>query len=58
VTLRYGWPDVTEKRCQTATEVAAVLRRNGWQGTLRRCGPDCQAPGQDPGAGVRTQVPA
>ena len=45
VTLRYGWPDVTEKRCQTAAEVAAVLRRNGWKGTLRRCGPDCKAAG-------------
>jgi hypothetical protein len=44
-TLRYGWPDVTEKRCETAAEVAAVLRRNGWQGTLRRCGPDCKALG-------------
>ncbi len=44
-TLRYGWPDVTENRCRTAAEVAAVLRRNGWQGTLRRCGPDCKALG-------------
>ncbi|MGH3153807.1 MAG: type IV toxin-antitoxin system AbiEi family antitoxin domain-containing protein [Streptosporangiaceae bacterium] len=42
-TLRYGWPDVTENRCQTAAEVAAVLRRNGWPGTLCRCGPDCRA---------------
>jgi Transcriptional regulator, AbiEi antitoxin len=44
-TLRYGWPDVTENRCRTAAEVAEVLRRNGWQGTLRRCGPDCKALG-------------
>jgi very-short-patch-repair endonuclease len=44
-TLRYGWPDVTENRCRTAAQVAAVLRRNGWQGTLRRCGPDCKALG-------------
>ena|SRR5579862_563193 len=42
-TLRYGWPDVTEQRCQTAAEVAAVLRQNGWPGTLRRCGPSCRA---------------
>ena len=40
-TLRYGWPDVTERRCATAAEIAAVLRRNGWQGTPRRCGPSC-----------------
>src|SRR5215472_1530256 len=24
-TLRYGWPDVTEHRCRTAAEIAAVL---------------------------------
>jgi very-short-patch-repair endonuclease len=42
-TLRYGWPDVTENRCQTAAQVAAVLRAHGWKGTLRRCGPACRA---------------
>jgi very-short-patch-repair endonuclease len=44
-TLRYGWPDVTENRCRTAAEIAKVLRRRGWQGTLRRCGPGCKAAG-------------
>ncbi len=44
-TLRYGWPDVTEHRCRTAAEIAAVLRSQGWTGTLRRCGPTCTAPG-------------
>lgn len=42
-TLRYGWPDTTENRCQTAAEIATVLRRRGWPGTPRRCGPTCQA---------------
>jgi very-short-patch-repair endonuclease len=42
-TLRYGWPDTTENRCRTAAEIAAVLRRRGWPGTLRRCGPGCTA---------------
>jgi len=42
-TLRYGWPDVTEHRCRTAAEVGAALRRYGWTGTLRRCGPACTA---------------
>ena len=42
-TLRYGWPDVTEHRCRTAAEIAEVLRRQGWTGTLRRCGPACTA---------------
>jgi len=42
-TLRYGWPDVTEHRCQTAAEIAAMLRRRGWTGTLRPCGLGCPA---------------
>ena len=42
-TLRYGWPDATVRRCQTAAEIAAVLRRRGWTGTLRPCGPRCTA---------------
>jgi hypothetical protein len=44
-TLRYGWPDATENRCGTAAEIAAVLRRHGWKGRLRPCGPDCKAAG-------------
>lgn len=44
-TLRYGWPDVTENRCQTAAQIAAILRRQGWTGTPRSCGPSCQAVG-------------
>ena len=43
VTLRYGWADVTERPCETAREVAAVLGSRGWQDRLRRCGPDCRA---------------
>jgi very-short-patch-repair endonuclease len=41
-TLRYGWPDATENRCRTAAEIAEVLRRRGWKGTLRACGPGCK----------------
>ena len=48
-TLRYGWPDVTEFRCRTAAEIAEVLRRQGWTGTLRRCGPACTALRARPG---------
>lgn len=44
-TLRYGWPDATVHRCRTAAEVGGVLRRHGWTGTLRACGPGCPAPG-------------
>jgi Transcriptional regulator, AbiEi antitoxin len=50
-TLRYGWLDVTAHRCRTASQVAAVLRRRGWAGNLRRCGPACTAVATDDGAG-------
>ena len=37
VTLRYGWPDVTERPCAVAWEVAALLIRRGWMGVPTRC---------------------
>jgi hypothetical protein len=40
-TLRYGWADVHDRPCQTAAEVAALLRRHGWPGIPRACGPAC-----------------
>jgi len=43
VTLRYGWDDVTARPCATAAEIAAALRRKGWSGRVRPCGPDCAA---------------
>jgi hypothetical protein len=42
-TLRYGWPDTTERRCQTAAQLAEILHARGWTGTLRLCGPTCTA---------------
>ena len=36
-TLRYGWPDVTERPCQIAWEVAAILAARGWPGLPTRC---------------------
>ncbi|MBN1172757.1 MAG: DUF559 domain-containing protein [Micromonosporaceae bacterium] len=39
--LRYGWDDVVNHPCEVAAEVAATLRRGGWQGKIRRCGPTC-----------------
>ena len=44
-TLRYGWADVTERPCQAAAEVGAVLAGHGWGGRLRRCGAACLLPG-------------
>jgi hypothetical protein len=43
ITLRYNWADVTRRACEVAVEVGAVLRRRGWAGTLRACGPRCPA---------------
>jgi len=37
VVLRYGWADVTERPCEVAAQVAAVLRRAGWTGSPWRC---------------------
>jgi very-short-patch-repair endonuclease len=36
-TLRYSWSDVTERPCQTAREIAEVLRARGWPGQPTRC---------------------
>jgi very-short-patch-repair endonuclease len=41
--LRYGVDDIAGQPCTVAREVAVVLRRNGWSGQPRRCGPGCDA---------------
>jgi uncharacterized protein DUF559 len=43
-TLRYGWEQVRRKPCETATEVATVLRLQGWAGRPRACSAGCPAP--------------
>lgn len=42
LTLRYGY-QLVGNPCRVAAQVAAVLRARGWNGQLRRCGPDCTA---------------
>jgi len=37
LTLRYGWPDVVERPCEVASQVATVLTGRGWPGPLGRC---------------------
>lgn len=37
ITLRYGWNAVTGEPCLVAAQVAAALRSQGWEGTLRSC---------------------
>jgi hypothetical protein len=39
--LRYGWTNVRWHPCATALQVAAVLRRHGWDGWPRPCSPGC-----------------
>src|SRR5216683_2639777 len=44
-TLRYGWPDVTDRPCEVATAVAVVLRQRGWTGAPIPCAPTCAITG-------------
>ena len=43
--LRYGWDDVNHRSCDTAAQVAAVLGKRGWPGTVTRCSAKCTAVG-------------
>jgi len=40
--LRYGWSDVRQRPCDTAVEVAKVLRRHGWDAEPRPCSLRCK----------------
>ena len=37
VTLRFGFADLGDRWCQTAADVAAVLRLRGWTGVAHPC---------------------
>lgn len=56
VTLRYRWSHVVHRPCATAAQVVEALRRGGWTGQPRRCGPGCtlasDALGQRAGKGL------
>lgn len=39
--VRLRWAQVFDRSCRTAGRIALILRRRGWTGTPRRCGPDC-----------------
>jgi hypothetical protein len=42
VTLRFGFPELGDHRCESAAFVAGVLRSHGWQGTPHSCSrPTC-----------------
>ena len=40
-TLRYDWTQVSRHACETAGQVAQVLRAHGWNGLPRSCSPGC-----------------
>jgi hypothetical protein len=44
-TLRYGWLAVAGCACVVAEQVGAMMRRGGWSGRVRACGPTCTAGG-------------
>jgi hypothetical protein len=44
ITLRYGWTEVSQRSCEVAAQLGSALRRRGWPGSLRRCGPACRLP--------------
>ena len=44
ITLRYRWPHVWDTPCLVAGQVAAALRKRGWQKDLMPCSPGCVAP--------------
>jgi hypothetical protein len=37
VTFRFGFPELGDYRCESASSVAVVLRSHGWTGTARPC---------------------
>jgi very-short-patch-repair endonuclease len=41
LTLRFGLLDLGERRCETASAVAILLRSRGWTGPPRACGRGC-----------------
>jgi hypothetical protein len=42
-TLRYGWEDVTRKRCSSARQVHTALTKRGYAGSFKSCSPTCAA---------------
>ncbi len=42
VTLRFGLPELGDRRCEASADVAVVLRKHAWPGSPRPCGrPAC-----------------
>ncbi len=45
LTSRLSWGQVFDRPCWTAKQIASLLQRLGWDGSPRRCGPDCSLSG-------------
>jgi hypothetical protein len=50
LTLRFGLLDVGDRRCETASAVATLLRDRGWTGIPQTCGRECQGSFHDHGS--------
>lgn len=50
LTLRFGLFDLGDRRCETASAVATLLRDRGWAGPIRACGGGCTAHFHDHGS--------
>jgi hypothetical protein len=49
VTLRFGFPELGSHRCESASQVATLLRDHAWAGSPRPCGrPECDLQGRVP----------
>jgi hypothetical protein len=42
LTLRFGLLDLGDRKCESASGVASLLRRQGWTGSPHGCGPGCK----------------
>ena len=43
--VRLGYGQVVDRPCRTAGRVALLLQARGWQGSPRKCGPNCSLGG-------------
>jgi hypothetical protein len=50
VTLRFGLLDLGDRRCETASGVANLLRRRGWTASPHPCSPGCRGRFHDHGS--------
>lgn len=58
LSVRLGWRHVFGTSCRTAERIERILRRRGWDGRIRQCGPDCSAFSGRPTAPDAGQRPA